>query len=167
MKARDDDTFFKAAFMIADMVADEDFSYFRTRDELESIPGVIQSPEWQRYRSQIDGLLTVPMIATSRGKIGRLLLIGKFDGDFDEGDLSLSMQLAQSVAVAVENARLTEALTTSARRKDEFLAMLGHELRNPFGRYSDRHRQRLCFTLRSATTSKLKFDRCCVASPRS
>lgn len=131
VKARDDDTFFKAAFMIADMVADEDFSYFRTRDELESIPGVIQSPEWQRYRSQIDGLLTVPMIATSRGKIGRLLLVGKFDGDFNEGDLSLSMQLAQSVAVAVENARLTEALTTSARRKDEFLAMLGHELRNP------------------------------------
>ncbi len=131
VKARDDDTFFKAAFMIADMVADEDFSYFRTRNELESIPGVIQSQEWQRFRSQIDGLLTVPMIATSRGKIGRLLLIGKFDGDFDEGDLSLSMQLAQSVAVAVENARLTEALTTSARRKDEFLAMLGHELRNP------------------------------------
>src|SRR5689334_13174354 len=34
-------------------------------------------------------------------------------------------------AVAVENTRLYQALRDADRRKDEFLAMLAHELRNP------------------------------------
>ena len=35
------------------------------------------------------------------------------------------------MAVALENARLYQALQDSDHRKDEFLAMLSHELRNP------------------------------------
>jgi len=46
-------------------------------------------------------------------------------------DQSLAMELANRVAMAIENARLYRGLKEADRNKDEFLAMLAHELRNP------------------------------------
>jgi PAS domain S-box-containing protein len=46
-------------------------------------------------------------------------------------DLAIAEDLAHRAAIAVENARLYSELKASDRRKDEFLAMLAHELRNP------------------------------------
>ena len=46
-------------------------------------------------------------------------------------DLRLAQDLANRAAVAVENARLYEKMKEADRRKDEFLATLAHELRNP------------------------------------
>jgi signal transduction histidine kinase/ActR/RegA family two-component response regulator len=42
-----------------------------------------------------------------------------------------SDDLAHRTVLVVENARLYRELQVASRRKDEFLAMLGHELRNP------------------------------------
>jgi signal transduction histidine kinase/ActR/RegA family two-component response regulator len=52
---------------------------------------------------------------------------------YDAADLALAEDLARRVALAVENARLLQAAEAASRAKDEFLAMLGHELRNPLG----------------------------------
>ncbi len=46
-------------------------------------------------------------------------------------DLRLAEDLARRVAVAVDNAQLYKEVKDADRRKDEFLAMLAHELRNP------------------------------------
>jgi PAS domain S-box-containing protein len=46
-------------------------------------------------------------------------------------DLRVAEDLAQRAASAIENARLYAELKEADRRKDEFLAMLAHELRNP------------------------------------
>ena len=46
-------------------------------------------------------------------------------------DLSLAEDLAGRAAIAIENARLYRELKEADRLKDEFLAMLAHELRNP------------------------------------
>ena len=46
-------------------------------------------------------------------------------------DLRLAQDLANRAAIAVENARLYEKTKEADRRKDEFLATLAHELRNP------------------------------------
>jgi CheY-like chemotaxis protein/two-component sensor histidine kinase len=45
--------------------------------------------------------------------------------------VEVARDLARRAAVAVDNARLFEQLQVADRRKDEFLAMLAHELRNP------------------------------------
>ncbi|MBW3635938.1 MAG: PAS domain-containing protein, partial [Armatimonadetes bacterium] len=50
---------------------------------------------------------------------------------FSEKDIPLAQQLAQRAAIAIENAGLYRALQDADQRKDEFLAMLAHELRNP------------------------------------
>jgi PAS domain S-box-containing protein len=50
---------------------------------------------------------------------------------YTETDLALAMDLAHRAAVAVENTQLYQALRETDRRKDEFLATLAHELRNP------------------------------------
>jgi len=73
--------------------------------------------------------------AALSGRGGRLLghihLAGKTKGDFTQDDKAILIQLAHMAAVAYDNARLYEELRESDRRKDEFLATLAHELRNP------------------------------------
>jgi PAS domain S-box-containing protein len=50
---------------------------------------------------------------------------------YTEADLAFAEELARRAAVAIENAQLYAELRQADRLKDEFLAMLAHELRNP------------------------------------
>jgi signal transduction histidine kinase/CheY-like chemotaxis protein len=50
---------------------------------------------------------------------------------YGETELAAAKDLASRIAIAVENANLLAALRDADRRKDVFLAMLAHELRNP------------------------------------
>jgi signal transduction histidine kinase/DNA-binding response OmpR family regulator len=50
---------------------------------------------------------------------------------YSSADLAVAQDLAHRAGVATENARLYAELRKADRLKDEFLAMLAHELRNP------------------------------------
>jgi PAS domain S-box-containing protein len=50
---------------------------------------------------------------------------------YTQRDVTLAENLAERVATSVDNSRLFHAVKEANRQKDEFLAMLAHELRNP------------------------------------
>jgi len=76
-------------------------------------------------------LLRVPLVARGETIGGLTLAFGEGDRHYECEDVELVTELARRVAAAVDNARLFAALQASDRRKDEFLATLAHELRNP------------------------------------
>jgi CheY-like chemotaxis protein len=65
---------------------------------------------------------TVGVLGLARGPNG---------SPYEAADRALARDLAGRVAAALDNARLYQNLQEADRRKDEFLAMLAHELRNP------------------------------------
>ncbi len=73
----------------------------------------------------------VPLIV--RGKtIGVITFIMAESGHtYDETDLAVAEDLASRTGIAVENSQLYRELRDADHRKDEFLATLAHELRNP------------------------------------
>jgi signal transduction histidine kinase/putative methionine-R-sulfoxide reductase with GAF domain len=99
-----------------------------THAELIDHPAYIHpGPE----RPPLRGWLAVPLIGRDGRNLGLIQLSDRQVGEFGDSDTALLVQLAQLAAGALENARLYEALREADRRKDEFLAMLSHELRNP------------------------------------
>ena len=69
----------------------------------------------------------------SRGKrMGAIVFaLAKPGRKYTPTDLAVAEDLAHRAAVSIENARLYAEVRENDRRKDEFLAMLAHELRNP------------------------------------
>jgi signal transduction histidine kinase len=61
---------------------------------------------------------------------GALALLGN-EAFFDSTRVALIREFASRASIAMENARLYSAVQEADRRKNEFLAMLAHELRNP------------------------------------
>jgi PAS domain S-box-containing protein len=74
--------------------------------------------------------ICVPMRAKS-GVLGALTFATSDGRVYAEFDLQVAEELARRAAIALENAELLQALKDADRRKDEFLAVLAHELRNP------------------------------------
>jgi len=94
-------------------------------------------PRWQGFGAHahahppMRGWLAVPLIDRTGKNIGLIQASDKIDGDFSDEDEAILVQLASIAANGFENARLYQSLQEQDRRKDEFLAMLAHELRNP------------------------------------
>ena len=75
-------------------------------------------------------LACYPLISQGR-VLGTLAFGTRTLRTFSADEISLMQGVCDQVAVALERERLIGALREADRRKDEFLAMLAHELRNP------------------------------------
>jgi signal transduction histidine kinase len=79
----------------------------------------------------IRGLLAAPLVGQDGKALGSLQLTDRLEGDFDAGDEAMLIQLAQTASVALENARLYRAAQEAAAMRDDVLAIVSHDLRNP------------------------------------
>jgi signal transduction histidine kinase len=128
---------------------------FRARaNARHGIPGVIESGASVLYRvvtvedirrafpddpelaalyesTGITSSMIVPISARGRTLGAILLNSASRSRHYDEEDLAMAQELGRRAGLAVDNARLYRDAREADRLKDEFLAMLGHELRNP------------------------------------
>jgi signal transduction histidine kinase len=89
----------------------------------------IDSGEVELWREGDELVAICPLLAGSDAR-GALMLFGS-DDRMDSSQLSLAKEVVSRASIAMENARLYTAVQEADRRKNEFLAMLAHELRNP------------------------------------
>lgn len=78
----------------------------------------------------------MPLVARGR-TFGVLCLKNVRQEQGQQEDLVLAHELAVRGGIALDNARLHREIQVGNQRKDEFLAMLGHELRNPLAAISN------------------------------
>ena len=101
-------------------------------------------PRWRGFGKEADkhppmrGWLAAPLIGRNGKNIGLIQLSDKYEGEFTEEDEAIIVQLAQMASIAIENTRLYAAEQQARAQaeeanciKDEFLAVLSHELRSP------------------------------------
>ena len=105
------------------------------RAELEAHPALRKMGEDADPLRPLRGWLAAPLVSRGGRNLGLIhvsdKVLDKEDGDFSESEEAVLAQLAHVASVAIENARLYDELREQDRRKDEFLALLAHELRNP------------------------------------
>jgi len=102
-------------------------------DFAAEIPAVARDEEHARALASlgIKSFICVPMRSHDR-VIGALTFATAESGRvYDEIQLAAAHDLAARAAIAIENAQLVDEMRRAERKKDEFLAMLAHELRNP------------------------------------
>ena len=90
------------------------------------LPGPANFPDGHRAHS----LLAIPLAV--RGRVLAVLMLGlTTERQFEADVMSVAADVAGRAAAALDNALLYHRIQESDSRKNEFLAMLAHELRNP------------------------------------
>lgn len=99
----------------------------------EQIEPVVRDERHRQLLAMLDprSSLTVPIVIHDRAVAAMQFVTSSSGRHYDRADLALANELARRAAIAIENARLYRELKEAQRQKDDFLAMLAHELRNP------------------------------------
>ena len=106
--------------------------FFAQVSDEHLVMGARDQEELRRLRELgLRSVMIVPLTARGRTLGALTLVTAESSRRYGEDDLRLALELGSRAALAVDNARLVEELRANDRRKDEFLAMLAHELRNP------------------------------------
>jgi len=96
---------------------------------LKSLQVAARERPYQTSRDGVQARLACPVLAGDR-VLGALVLWGR-PARFDAAGTALIKEVVSRASIAMENAQLYQAVQDADRRKNEFLAMLAHELRNP------------------------------------
>jgi signal transduction histidine kinase/DNA-binding NarL/FixJ family response regulator len=102
-------------------------------------PEMLQAPEMEpEEQAALEALaprslVSAPVVISGQ-VVGALSLAASDSGrSFDSDDLALAEELARRAALAMENAQLFRGAQEAMRARDEVLAVVAHDLRNPIG----------------------------------
>ena len=93
--------------------------------ETSTLPAYLKAVEAMNPESA----LFLPLVAREQ-LIGALTLF-RAKGSFDGDDLGFAEDLARLAALALDNARLHDAVRASLRAREEMVGVVSHDLRNP------------------------------------
>lgn len=82
------------------------------------------------HAAGVNAFMCQPLLAGHR-LLGMLLLASRTRGAFEEDEQDFFHTLCHYVSTAIERVRLVKQLREEDKKKNEFLATLAHELRNP------------------------------------
>ncbi len=99
--------------------------------ELEANPAWTAACSRRFEGVTVRGLLAAPLVGSDGKALGTLQLTDREEGDFDASDEAILVQLAQTASVALENGRLYRAAQDATTTRDDVLAIVSHDLRNP------------------------------------
>jgi signal transduction histidine kinase/DNA-binding response OmpR family regulator len=91
---------------------------------------VANAPDLEENRPWSD-VIVIPLVARDVPLGAVVCCLHGARQHFEPADVALLENLGGRAATALDNAQLFQTIRDGERRKDEFLAMLGHELRNP------------------------------------
>jgi signal transduction histidine kinase/DNA-binding response OmpR family regulator len=99
-------------------------------DDSAVVTAAAKTSEVNALADSLRMVTTFPLFARNR-MLGVLCMASRTRPAFADSELELANELADRAATFFYNALLYGKLEENDRRKDEFLAMLAHELRNP------------------------------------
>jgi signal transduction histidine kinase/ActR/RegA family two-component response regulator len=110
----------------------------RSGDAFEELPAslrhsltrVMAGRHFELWRHKDEAAALCPLLGGGRLR-GVLILFADDASRMDPSRQALAKEVVSRASIAMENARLYTAVQDADRRKNEFLAMLAHELRNP------------------------------------
>lgn len=89
------------------------------------------TPELMAAELAPRSLISVPLLAAGR-VLGALVLVqAESDRRFDADDLDLAREIGRRAGLTMENARLYDQAEQATRDRDELMAIVAHDLRNP------------------------------------
>jgi signal transduction histidine kinase len=95
----------------------------------QAFDAAVEQKQYRPWRHEDLAGAICPLMVGDRVR-GVLMMLGP-PSRMDSARIALAREVASRAAFAMENARLYSAVQEADRRKNEFLAMLAHELRNP------------------------------------
>jgi PAS domain S-box-containing protein len=99
----------------------------------EVLTGLVHDPDHLEFVRAlgVTSVIMVPFTARDRGFGAVFLASTNPARHFGQEDLELATELAERAALTVDNARLYEEARSAAREREDVLAAVSHDLRNP------------------------------------
>lgn len=85
----------------------------------------------ERIQCDVEQVVLLPLVARGKTHGVLSLVFGASGRNFGNAEIALATDIAGRVAIALDNCLLFKKIQDADQRKNEFLATLSHELRNP------------------------------------